>query len=111
MTIMILDNENLGYYYRTQISTYGDDKNHKQALTEALAILDGGGSLRETPFVSPSTTCNNWEENDWTRRLYYSLKDKYTVHFTASGCTFTTILDILKCEAPLDMFCVQGYQI
>ena len=75
----MMDNENLRYYYRTQISTCGDDENLKQALTEALAVLDSSGSLQETPFVSPSTTCNNWEVNDWTLRLYYCLKDKYTL--------------------------------
>lgn len=105
----MMDNENLRYYYRTRISTCGDDENLKQALTKALAVLDSSGSLQETPFVSPSTTCNNWEENDWTLRLYYCLKDKYTLHYTASGYTFTKVLEILKCRAPLDMFCVQGY--
>lgn len=47
-------------YYQGVSSKDGDDR--KKEASDALAVLNSGELLLNTPFVSPSGTCNNWEE-------------------------------------------------
>ena len=104
-----MDNETLVQYY-TAISL-GDDTNRKQKAIEQLAVLNGKCvDQLETPYVAPATTCNNWNENDWTKRLFHCIRDNYTskVYYTAIH-KFSQVLVLLRCSHLLkNAWCFQG---
>jgi hypothetical protein len=104
-----MDNDTLLTYYANKCQC--DDADRKKAAIEALSVLNGNSlDLVQTPYYSPSTTCNNWDENDWTKRLYFCIKNNYNsnVYYTATD-KFPSILCLLRCEKLFkNAWCLQG---
>ena len=103
----MLGNKRLLTYLEAKYTNYADDAVLKSKIDSILKVLHSGNTA-ESPCVQPGTTCNNWEENDWTLRLYHCIKNEYGVHYTATS-RFPTILNILNCNTDyLGIWCLRG---
>lgn len=80
-----------------------------QNYVERIKSVLDSGKITDTPCTKPGTTCNNWEEDDWTKRLFHCISDRYEVFYTAKE-KFPYILSILRCSEieDLGIWCLQG---
>ena len=102
----MMDNNRLHRYLQAESTKYVEDTDLKANVVEALSVL-ASGKLSCTPYAKPGTSCNNWEENDWTQRLY-CISDKYNANYTSKS-KFVEILAHLRCETEfLGIWCLRG---
>lgn len=100
----MMDNSRLHTYLQAK---YAEDTDLKDHVVKSLRVL-ASGKISDTPYTKPATSCNNWEENHWTERLYYCISDKYNVDLTTTK-KFVDILTYLRCETDfLGIWCLRG---
>ena len=100
-----LDNCRLIDYYNLQT-----DDNATQLSTELRAIdtaIENGEEIRDSEFIRPIGLVNNWDENDWTKRLHIGIKKTFKMDATcgAEKTAFNQILQFLKVGSFLDKEC------
>lgn len=78
-----MDNAALKLYYGSLVCAEGIKSNHKDELEVALSFLNSRTTVN-TPYTCPSKEANNWDENDWTERLYYCITSNYPQTYNCS---------------------------
>jgi hypothetical protein len=96
-----MDNEALLWYYQHYMNT--EDASRKDNLTKSVHALEKfnseGAVASDSCFSCPASESNNWDDNDWTKRLSYCLNGEvdHAVHYTATSTFPSLILAILGC--------------
>ena len=96
-----MDNEALLRYYQHYMNT--EDASRKDNLTKSVQALEKfnteGAVATDSCFSCPPNESNNWDENDWTKRLSYCLKGQvdHVVHYTATSSFPSHLIAILGC--------------
>ena len=73
-----MDNCRLSQYYN--ILEQSNDDEVTEVLTELTEIerrFEHGEKITDSEFVRPGGLLNNWDENDWTRRLHIGIRKTF----------------------------------
>ena len=105
-----LDNCRLIDFYNLQT-----DDSATQLLTELRAVETAIGNgetevIRDSEFVRPTGLVNNWDENDWTKRLHIGIKKTFKIDTIcgAEKMAFNQILQFLKVGLDQECFIFRG---
>lgn len=93
-----MDNDNLKIHFQSLVNV--DNMDRRSYAQKALAELNSKIGT-ESPFWSPASSANNWDENHWTKRLYWGIRATSMygeVHLTATGTGFDEVIKILGCS-------------
>ena len=96
-----MDNCRLSQYYNIIFQQSNDDEVTEvlTELTEVERKIEHGEKIStDSEFVRPGGLPNNWDENDWTRRLHVGIKKTFKVDATCgAGMPNTEFKQILMC--------------
>jgi hypothetical protein len=79
-----MDNYRLSQYYKLQQSN--DDSEVTEVLNELTEIehrIEHGEMITDSEFIRPGGLSNNWDENNWMRRLHTT---SYRYQDVQRGC-------------------------
>jgi hypothetical protein len=94
-----MDNCRLSQYY-TILQQSNDDEVTEvlSELTEVERRIERGEMVTDSEFIRPGGLSNNWDENDWTKRLHVGIKKTFKVDVTCgAGIPNTEFKQILMC--------------
>ena len=79
-------------------------------LNDIEQKLENKVELNESEFWHPMSLVNNWDENDWSKRLQVGIKKTFQIHtvYTAKT-TFRDYLRTIKVENLDNCFIFRGY--
>ena len=80
-----MDNCRLSQYYILQQSNDDEVTEVLTELTEIERRIEYGEKITDSEFVRPGGLPNNWDENDWTRRLHIGIRKTFKVDVTCGA--------------------------
>lgn len=106
------DNRFLKHHYTRLISEGTSDAQIMlDELNDIEQKMENMVDLHESEFWRPMSLVNNWNENDWSKRLYVGIKKTFQIHtvYTADITFFTKYLRMMNIENLEKCFLFRGY--
>lgn len=80
-------------------------------LNDTEQKLENVVEFNESEFWHPMSLVNNWDENDWSKRLQVGIKKTFQIRtvYTAGTASFKDYLRMIKVESLEKCFVFRGY--